>query len=87
MSLFEKGKLSNIPTMAKQVFDVTGAGDTVIAAFTLAHASGASLTESAVIANHAAGIVVAEVGTATVSDRKLKQALKGCKLKVTPLRI
>jgi len=67
MSLFEEdGKPVDIPTTAKAVYDVTGAGDTVIACFTLAKASGATSREAAVIANVAAGIVVAEVGAASV---------------------
>jgi D-beta-D-heptose 7-phosphate kinase/D-beta-D-heptose 1-phosphate adenosyltransferase len=61
MSLFTKKKVVHIPTAAKNVYDVTGAGDTVIATFTLAHAAGAGMEASAVIANHAAGIVVGEV--------------------------
>ncbi len=76
MSLFEKGKITHIPTVARHVYDVTGAGDTVIAAFTLACASGASMLESSVIANHAAGIVVGEVGTAVVTQEKLAESLK-----------
>lgn len=63
----------HFPTTAKKVFDVTGAGDTVIAAFTLAYSAGATMEESAAIANHAAGIVVGEVGTAVpVIDKLLK---------------
>lgn len=78
MSLFEgTGEPVSIPTVAKEVYDVTGAGDTVIAVFTLALASGASMPDAAVIANHAAGIVVGEVGTATVSMEELKKAVKG----------
>jgi len=77
MSLFEKGKKPvHIPTVAKEVYDVTGAGDTVIAVFTLALAAGASMQEAACIANHAAGIVVGEVGTATVKVEQLKRAIK-----------
>ncbi len=81
MSLFErdaskKFKVTHIPTVAKKVFDVTGAGDTVIATITLAHASGASLEEAAVIANHAAGIVVGEVGTAVVTPERLISSLQ-----------
>jgi len=77
MSLFEHGrKPVHIPTVAKEVYDVTGAGDTVIAVFTLALAAGATMPEAAVIANHAAGIVVGEVGTATVGLDELKKALK-----------
>jgi len=76
MSLFEKDrKPVHIPTVAKEVYDVTGAGDTVIAVFTLALAAGASMQEAAVIANHAAGIVVGEVGTATVKPEQLMKAI------------
>jgi len=71
MSLFEKKRVTHIPTVARKVYDVTGAGDTVISAFTLSHASGASLEDAAVIANHAAGIVVGEVGTAVASPKEL----------------
>lgn len=76
MSLFEKNRVVHIPTVARNVYDVTGAGDTVIAAFTLAHAAGASMEEAAVIANHAAGIVVGEVGTAVPTPEKLIESLK-----------
>jgi D-glycero-beta-D-manno-heptose-7-phosphate kinase len=80
MSLFERDgaggvRVTNIPTVAVKVFDVTGAGDTVIAAFTLAHAAGASLRDSAIISNHAAGIVVGEVGTAVATPETLIQSL------------
>lgn len=71
MSLFEKNKVTHIPTVARKVYDVTGAGDTVISAFTLACASGANMEEAAVIANHAAGIVVGEVGTAVSTPEQL----------------
>jgi len=60
-----------IPTVAQEVFDVSGAGDTVIAVFTLAVAAGASPVEAAVLANHAAGIVVGKVGTATATPDEL----------------
>lgn len=76
MSLFTKDKVIHIPTVAKNVYDVTGAGDTVIATFTLSHAAGADMIESAVIANHAAGIVVGEVGTAVVTPEKLRNSLE-----------
>jgi len=56
-----------VETSAREVYDVTGAGDTVIAALASALAAGASMTEAAVLANHAAGIVVAKLGTATAS--------------------
>lgn len=73
MSLFRKEKVSHIPTVARKVYDVTGAGDTVISAFTLAYASGANMEDAAVIANHAAGIVVGEVGTAvTTADQVME---------------
>jgi rfaE bifunctional protein kinase chain/domain len=75
MSLFRKDKTVHIPTVAKKVYDVTGAGDTVVSAFTLAYTAGASLEESAVIANHAAGIVVGEVGTAVVTIEQLWKSL------------
>jgi len=61
----------HIPTVAQEVFDVSGAGDTVIATFTLAVAAGASPVEAAIISNHAAGIVVGKFGTATVSPQEL----------------
>ena len=61
----------HIPTLAQEVFDVSGAGDTVIATFTLAIAAGASPTEAAILSNHAAGIVVGKVGTATASVEEL----------------
>ena len=76
MSLFKKDKVIHIPTAARNVYDVTGAGDTVIAAFTLSHAAGALLEEAAVIANHAAGIVVGEVGTAVVTRDQLRKSLR-----------
>jgi D-beta-D-heptose 7-phosphate kinase/D-beta-D-heptose 1-phosphate adenosyltransferase len=71
MSLFQKKGITHIPTVARKVYDVTGAGDTVISAFTLAYACGASMEEAAVIANHAAGVVVGEVGTAVASPEQI----------------
>lgn len=61
----------HIPTIAHEVFDVSGAGDTVIATFTLAIAAGALPDEAAVLSNHAAGIVVGKFGTATVTPEEL----------------
>lgn len=61
----------HIPTVAREVFDVSGAGDTVIASFTLAITAGASPLEAAVFSNHAAGVVVAKVGTAVVQPDEL----------------
>jgi D-glycero-beta-D-manno-heptose-7-phosphate kinase len=76
MSLFEKQKITHIPTVARKVYDVTGAGDTVISAFSLAYSSGADMKEAAVIANHAAGIVVGEVGTAVATPEQLLQSFE-----------
>src|SRR6266436_8224638 len=61
----------NVDTAAREVFDVTGAGDTVIAALAAALAAGASTTEAAVLANHAAGIVVGKLGTATATAKEV----------------
>ena len=61
----------HIPTVAQEVFDVSGAGDTVIASFTLAIVAGASPIEAAILSNHAAGVVVGKVGTATVTPAEL----------------
>ena len=78
MTLFEEsGDITHIPTLAKEVYDVTGAGDTVISALTLALTAGASLKEASAIANYAAGIVVGEVGTSAITVEKLKDAIKG----------
>ena len=80
MSLFEKnGRVTHIPTCAREVYDVSGAGDTVIAALTLSHAAGATLNDSAILANHAAGIVVGKAGTATATKQELIKSLKSCK--------
>jgi D-beta-D-heptose 7-phosphate kinase/D-beta-D-heptose 1-phosphate adenosyltransferase len=64
-------EVTHIPTVAREVYDVTGAGDTVIATLALALASGASLEEAAVLANHAAGVVVGKVGTASLNSDEL----------------
>jgi D-glycero-beta-D-manno-heptose-7-phosphate kinase len=72
MTLFTGGgEVTHIPTVAREVYDVTGAGDTVIATLALALAAGASLVEAAVLANHAAGVVVGKLGTATVTGEEL----------------
>ncbi len=77
MCLIERGKSAiHIPTMAKQVYDVSGAGDTVIAVFSLAVASGAALPKAAYIANQAAGIVVGKIGTATVNRPELLREIR-----------
>lgn len=77
MSLFRPGMPGrHFPTVARQVFDVTGAGDTVVAACALALGAGAHLETAAVLANHAAGIVVGEIGTAAVTAAELRADLK-----------
>jgi D-beta-D-heptose 7-phosphate kinase/D-beta-D-heptose 1-phosphate adenosyltransferase len=68
--------VTHIPATAREVFDVTGAGDTVVAVFTLALAAGASMLDAAKIANCAAGIVVGEVGTASVTQEELIRTLR-----------
>lgn len=77
MSLFEKGKKSvAIPTMAKDVYDVSGAGDTVAGVFTTALSGGAGMYESALLSNMAAGIVVGKVGTAIVTKQELLKKIE-----------
>ncbi len=75
MTLFNHtgGRIStlHIPTKAREVYDVTGAGDTVISTLALASAAGATLEEAALISNFAAGIVVAKLGTATATKEEL----------------
>lgn len=76
MTLFENGGgITHIPTLAKKVYDVTGAGDTVIGTFSLGLACGLDLRSAAIISNFAAGIVVGEVGTSAVSAEDLKKAI------------
>jgi D-beta-D-heptose 7-phosphate kinase/D-beta-D-heptose 1-phosphate adenosyltransferase len=75
MLLCQRGqKPFHIPTVAQEVFDVSGAGDTVIATFTLAIAAGASPLEAAILSNHAAGIVVGKIGTAITTPEELLQS-------------
>ncbi|MDO8281404.1 MAG: D-glycero-beta-D-manno-heptose-7-phosphate kinase [Thermodesulfovibrionia bacterium] len=77
MTLFEKnGNVTHIPTFAQEVFDVTGAGDTVIATLTLCRAAGLKLKESAIYANHAAGAVVGEVGTTVATPEDIIKSMK-----------
>jgi rfaE bifunctional protein kinase chain/domain len=77
MSLFERGRRPvHIPAAAREVFDVTGAGDTVIATLTLSLCAGAKLAEAAALANLAAGVVVAKLGTATVASEEILAALE-----------
>ena len=76
MALFCRGEDPvHIPTRAREIFDVSGAGDTVVAAFSLALAAGADPVEAASLANHAAGLVVAKVGTASVTAAELASDL------------
>lgn len=79
MTIFKGKAIKHLPTQAKEVLDITGAGDTVIASVTLALIAGASLEKSAIIANHAAGIAVGKIGAATVSPEELKDSLKNDK--------
>src|SRR5208282_4819723 len=77
MLLCQRGqKPFHIPTVAQEVFDVSGAGDTVIAIFTLAVAAGASPLEAAILSNHAAGIVVGKIGTATTTPEELLKSFR-----------
>ncbi|MBI3297491.1 MAG: D-glycero-beta-D-manno-heptose-7-phosphate kinase [Elusimicrobia bacterium] len=76
MTLFEAGgAIRHIPARSREVFDVTGAGDTVVAVMALALASGAKLFEAAILANAAAGVVVGKLGTATTTREELRAAL------------
>jgi len=78
MSLFEKsGRTTHLPTVAREVFDVTGAGDTVVSVVALALAAGADYPEACYLANHAAGVVIREVGTATCAPDQLEGSLHG----------
>ena len=78
MALFEPDRATvHIPIVGSdQVADVTGAGDTVIATFTLALAAGATPVEASLLANYAGGIVVMKMGTATVSTAELRHAIE-----------
>ncbi|HEV8253683.1 MAG TPA: D-glycero-beta-D-manno-heptose-7-phosphate kinase [Vicinamibacteria bacterium] len=77
MSVYPRqGRPTHIPTAAREVFDVTGAGDTVIATLALALAAGARLGEAAALANYAAGVVVGKLGTATASPAEVLAAME-----------
>jgi D-beta-D-heptose 7-phosphate kinase/D-beta-D-heptose 1-phosphate adenosyltransferase len=77
MALFEARRpVTHIPTFAREVYDVTGAGDTVMAVLALALAAGAPMRAAAVLANYGAGVVVGKRGTATVSRAELGRALR-----------
>src|SRR5215467_7696259 len=76
MILFERGgRVHHIPTVAREVFDVSGAGDTAIALFTLALTAGASPVEAARISNHASGVVIGKLGTATLTPDELLESM------------
>lgn len=77
MALLERGRpLFKIPTKAREVYDVTGAGDTVVAMLSLGLAAGLEMTEAASLANYAAGIVVGKLGTATVTRDEILEVLR-----------
>jgi len=76
MSLFERGgRITHLPTVAREVYDVTGAGDTVVSVAALALAAGADYPEACALANHAAGVVIREVGTASCTPAELLASL------------
>jgi len=78
MTLFQRDEEPcHIPTVSRKVFDVSGAGDTVISTLSLCLASGMDLKSAAIVSNFAAGIVVGEVGTSTVSSEELKKVING----------
>ena len=77
MSLLQRGKDAlHLPTRAREVYDVTGAGDTVISVLAASLAAGVDLEEATVLANLGAGVVVNKIGTATVNQEELKRALR-----------
>ena len=76
MTLCESnGKSLHIPTMARQVYDVTGAGDTVVSTLAMALSVGASIQQASIMANYAAGVVVGQVGTTSITKMQLKEAI------------
>jgi D-beta-D-heptose 7-phosphate kinase/D-beta-D-heptose 1-phosphate adenosyltransferase len=76
MSLFERGgRDTHLPTVAREVYDVTGAGDTVVSAYALSLAAGAAHPLAALVANHAAGLVIRHAGTAVTTREELIAAL------------
>jgi len=78
MSLFERGgRLTHLPTAAREVYDVTGAGDTVVSVVALGLAAGAELPNACYLSNHAAGIVIREVGTASCTREQLIASIAG----------
>lgn len=77
----------SFPALARDVFDVTGAGDTVVSVFALSIAAGADLAQAAAISNHAAGLVVREVGTAVCSLAELRESLRSAPERWLPTRL
>lgn len=77
MSLFSKDKIIYIPAIPREVYDITGAGDTVIATLSLAMCAGASMINAAMLANTAASVVVGKISTAPCFKDELEQALEG----------
>jgi rfaE bifunctional protein kinase chain/domain len=78
MSLFERGgRLTHLPTVAREVYDVTGAGDTVVSVVALGLAAGAELPNACYLSNHAAGIVIREIGTASCTRDQLLGSIAG----------
>lgn len=80
MTLFD-GRVTDVPAVAREVYDVTGAGDTVVATLAAALACGAEMIEAAMLASHAAGIVVGKVGTATARPEEILTSVKNYHLK------
>ena len=71
MTLYEDNKVTHFPALAREVYDVSGAGDTVIATLAVMLGNGMELAEAVAIANQAGGIVVGKLGTATVTREEL----------------
>lgn len=76
MSIFKKEKIKHLPTQSKEVYDVSGAGDTVISVIGLCLGVGLNLFEAGYVANHAAGIVVGKIGTSSITPEELITSLK-----------
>jgi D-beta-D-heptose 7-phosphate kinase/D-beta-D-heptose 1-phosphate adenosyltransferase len=73
MALFEmNGEKTDFPTVARKVYDVTGAGDTVISTAALTLAGGGDFREAAILANHAAGVVIKELGAVSVTPEEVR---------------
>jgi D-beta-D-heptose 7-phosphate kinase/D-beta-D-heptose 1-phosphate adenosyltransferase len=87
MSVVEDSRAVHLPTVARQVFDVSGAGDTVVAALALGIAAGGSVVDAAAIANRAAGVVVGKLGTATVTTGEIVASIPSFEKGADPLKI